>query len=303
MFHKWNLWTDLQNWRGLLISNLLANLPMAWLNFSLIRYSAEKQILPNTQVAAQPGVQTRDLISFLSGIKCWASRHKQTVYAIKRDQIKGFDYLSPDGFYDAIKAYGLPSAIIDLDWASQTDTRCFIKTAYGITDPITISGVNKQGGLASPLKSVFTTSLGSYYLQDLLLDDKDALIISSSSMERCDPHLKDAEVKLMVGMVEATDDSYIFSKSLVSLISNTLAMERFQYAYGWLTQWSKSHAYMFAGQRIIPITLCSSPYRLPLILTPWPLLNTRLNLLRMRLNSCTRESMIQPHGLTNSGPS
>ena len=267
---------------------------MAWLNFSLIRYSAEKQILPNTQVTVQPGVQTRDLISFLSGIKCWASRHKQTVYAIKRDQMKGFDYLSPDGIYDAIKAYGLPSAIIDLDRASQTDTRCFIKTAYGITDPITISGVNKQGGPASPLKSVFTTSLGSYYLQDLLLDDKDALIISSSSMEQCDPYLKDAEVKLMVGMVEATDGSYIFSKSLVSLISNTLAMERFQYTYGWLTQWSKSYAYILCRPKDHPNyatfqSVSTAPNTNPLTITEHQveLVVNEIEFLRTRVNDPT----------------
>ena len=235
-----------------MLSNLLANLPMAWLNFCLIRYSSAKLILPDTQVAAQPGVQTRDLISFLSGVKCWASRHKQTVYAIKRDQMKGFDYLSPKGFYDAVRAYGLPDAVIDLDRASQTLTRCFIRTAYGITNPITVSGVNKQGGPASPLKSVFTTSLGSYYLHDLLLKDDDALIIASSSMERGDPHTKDADTKLLVGIVEATDDTYIFSRSLASLIVNTLAMERFQYAYGWLTQWSKSRAYILAGPKDHP---------------------------------------------------
>jgi hypothetical protein len=73
---------------------------------------------------------------------------------IKLDQMKGFDYLSPDSFYDAINAYGLPSAIIELDHASQTQTRCFIRTAYGVTDPIIVSGINKQGGPASPLKSV-----------------------------------------------------------------------------------------------------------------------------------------------------
>jgi hypothetical protein len=250
MFHKRNLRTDLQNWRGLLLSNVLANSPMAWLNFCLIRYSSQKRILPDTQVATQPGVQTRDLMSFLGGIKCWAHRHKETVFAIKRDQMKGFDYLSPDGFYDAIRAYGLPEAIIDLDRAAQTDTRCFIRTAYGVTDPITVSGVNKQGGAASPLKSTFTTSLGSYYLNDILQKDKDALIITTSSMERDDPHLKDASARLLVGMVEATDDSYIFSKSLKSLISNTLEMERFQYAYGWMTQWSKSRAFVIGGTEI-----------------------------------------------------
>ena len=126
MFHKCGLRTDLQNWRGLLLSNFLANSPMTWLNASLIRYSAEKRILPDTQVAAQPGVQTRDLMSYLSGVKCWANRNKQPVYALKRDQMKGFDYLSPEGFYDAVHAYGLPESIIDLDFTAQFQTRCFI---------------------------------------------------------------------------------------------------------------------------------------------------------------------------------
>jgi hypothetical protein len=57
---KKGLRTDLRNWRGLAFSNFLANSPMTWLNQCLIRYSAEKRILPDTQVAAQPGVQTRD---------------------------------------------------------------------------------------------------------------------------------------------------------------------------------------------------------------------------------------------------
>ena len=70
-FHKRGLHTQLSNWRGLLLSNFLVNAPIAWLNYSLILYASSKRILPDTQVAAQPGVQTRDLMSFLSGLKCW----------------------------------------------------------------------------------------------------------------------------------------------------------------------------------------------------------------------------------------
>jgi len=51
-FHKRGIRTDLRNWRGLLISNFLANSPMTWM--------------------------------------------------------KGFDYLAPQGFYDACMAYSLP---------------------------------------------------------------------------------------------------------------------------------------------------------------------------------------------------
>ncbi|KIJ95502.1 hypothetical protein K443DRAFT_11320, partial [Laccaria amethystina LaAM-08-1] len=168
MFHKRDVRTNLSNWRGLLLSNVLANSPMAWLNCSLIQYSSEKRILPDTQVAAQPGVQTRDLMSFLASVKYWATRHKEPVYALKRDQIKGFDYLAPEGFHDAIRSYGLPESIIDIDKAAQKDTKCFIRTAYGVTVPIVVSDVNKQGGPLSPIKSTFTTSLGHYYLNDLM---------------------------------------------------------------------------------------------------------------------------------------
>ncbi|KIJ89618.1 hypothetical protein K443DRAFT_126728, partial [Laccaria amethystina LaAM-08-1] len=164
---------------------------MAWLNCSLIQYSSEKRILPDTQVAAQPGVQTRDLMSFLASVKCWATRHKEPVYALKRDQIKGFDYLAPEGFHDAIRSYGLPESIIDIDKAAQKDTKCFIRTAYGVTVPIVVSDVNKQGGPLSPIKSTFMTSLGHYYLNDLMVNDPDALIVSSSARERNNPHLKD----------------------------------------------------------------------------------------------------------------
>ncbi|KAJ7670182.1 hypothetical protein DFH06DRAFT_1125569 [Mycena polygramma] len=45
-------------------------------------------------------------------------------------------------------------------------------------------------------------------------------------------------------MVEATDDSFIFAKSLRAAQVFCLHMERFQFPYGWLTQWSKMFAYI-----------------------------------------------------------
>jgi hypothetical protein len=255
MFHKRGLCTDLVNWRGLFLSNFLANSPMTWLNHLLTSYSARLGLIPDTQVATQQGVQTHDLMSFLSNIKCWATRHKQPVYALKRDQMKGFDYLAPQGFYDAIEAYGLPLSIIDLDRASQTDTKCFIRTAHGTTEPITVTGVTKQGGPLSPIKSTYTTGMGHRYLNDLAAQDPDALIITTSSAKRGDPHLPDDKLQLTVSMAEATDDSFLFSKTIKSLRNNTLAMERFQFAYGWLTQWTKTHAYLLQAKGTHPTTL------------------------------------------------
>jgi hypothetical protein len=126
MFHKCGVRTNLTNWRGLMISNFMANAPMTWLNYLLIPYAAKKLLIPDTQVATQQGVQTRDVMSYLSAVKLYANRNKQTVYALQCDQMKGFDYLHPQGFYDAIIAYGLPPEIIELDKAAQKDTRVFI---------------------------------------------------------------------------------------------------------------------------------------------------------------------------------
>jgi hypothetical protein len=65
MFHKRGLRTDLNNWRGLMISNFLANSPMTWLNHLLTPYIATNRILPETQVVTQQGVQHVTLLAFL----------------------------------------------------------------------------------------------------------------------------------------------------------------------------------------------------------------------------------------------
>ena len=81
-----------------MMSNFIANSPMTWLNYLLTPFIAANAILPDTQVATQQGVQMRDLTSFLASVLTWANRHKTPVYALKRDQMKGFDYLAPGRF-------------------------------------------------------------------------------------------------------------------------------------------------------------------------------------------------------------
>ncbi|KAF6744532.1 hypothetical protein DFP72DRAFT_775059, partial [Ephemerocybe angulata] len=126
--HKKGVHTQLTNWRGLMLSNFLANSPMTWLNNCLIQYATKKSIIRAN-----------------SGCHELPRQCQMLVYAVKRDQMKGFDYLAPEGFYNAIRSYGLPQSIIDLDKASQSETKCYIRTAYGLTKPLTISGLTKQG--------------------------------------------------------------------------------------------------------------------------------------------------------------
>ena len=170
--YKKGLRTNLANYRGIMLSNFLANSPMTWLNFCLTPYIAKVGLIPETQIATQMGVQSCDLMSFLAGIQTWAHQNKKTVYCIKRDQLKGFDYLAPQGFHDAIKAYGLPNSIIELDNASQSMVPCTVRTAYGQSNKIMINGVTKQGGPLSPIKATMTTSLGHRWLDDLAKNSK-----------------------------------------------------------------------------------------------------------------------------------
>ena len=61
--------TGLSNYCGITCTNLLKNLPFAWLNHLLSHYLSTHHILLQTQIATQPGVQAQDLTSFLSHVE------------------------------------------------------------------------------------------------------------------------------------------------------------------------------------------------------------------------------------------
>jgi hypothetical protein len=73
----------------------MASAPMTWLNYLLVPYAAQKSLIPETQLEIQQGVQTCDVMCYISTVKLYANCHKQTIFALQRDQMKGFDYLHP----------------------------------------------------------------------------------------------------------------------------------------------------------------------------------------------------------------
>ncbi|KAF8332738.1 uncharacterized protein EI90DRAFT_3122472 [Cantharellus anzutake] len=166
---------------------------------------------------------------------------------LKRNQQKGFDFLSPSGFHNAVRAYGLPDDIIQLDTSAQNNVRCVIWTAYGDTTPIVINGVTKQGGPLSPLKSALTTSLGHHWISETAGVD-----IASLRSRALDPHLPSDSLNIRLTMVEATNDSLLFAPSLPVLQEICLKMEKFQAAYGWLTAWNKSEVVILNSSQPIP---------------------------------------------------
>ncbi|KJA14059.1 hypothetical protein HYPSUDRAFT_173712 [Hypholoma sublateritium FD-334 SS-4] len=196
-------------------------------------------------VATQPGTQGRDLISFISQYELWASRENIPLYVLQRDQKKGFDMLEPQGFYDAIEAYGLPRSIIDLDESSQRNVPYRIKTAYGFTDAFTVNGVTKQGGSLSPLKCTLTTSMCNQWIADKREDFAGSISVQSHFGRKQTPHTPSDHILLNLSIMEAMDDSLIPSSNLSSLKSMARAADRFQATYGWETEWRKSALYVY----------------------------------------------------------
>ncbi|KAF5368760.1 hypothetical protein D9615_010404 [Tricholomella constricta] len=244
--HKRGPPLHLSNYRGIACNNFLLNLPFAWLNTLLGPYVVRHGIIPKCQIATQPGVQGRDLISFVAQIQKHADRTRTPLYILQRDQKKGFDMLQPDGFYDAVLAYGLPRAIIDLDKSSQQQVPYRVKTAYGFTEPFIVDGVTKQGGSLSPLKCTLTTSLGSRWLSDLQHNQPGELHIRSINHGRHGvPHVPSEASELRVSMIEAMDDSLLLYSSIPLLLSMARDADRFQATYGWETEWRKSAFYAY----------------------------------------------------------
>jgi hypothetical protein len=243
--HKRGPTTFLSNYRGIACNNVLLNLPFAWLNYLLTPYLAQHRVIPECQVATQPGTQGRDLISYVSQVERWASREAVPLFILQRDQRKGFDMLEPQGFYDALSAYGLPESIIDLDRSSQLQVPYRVKTAYGFTDPFIVNGVTKQGGSLSPLKCTLTTSLCNRWMHDLQGNE---FIIQTHQARLGSPHTPTDSTSLSVSMIEAMDDSLIIKPSLSSLKTSARLADRFQATYGWETEWRKSALYIYGTQ-------------------------------------------------------
>ncbi|KAK0436640.1 uncharacterized protein EV420DRAFT_1672166 [Desarmillaria tabescens] len=125
-----------------------------------------------------------------------------------------------------------------------TDVSYCIKTFYGFTNPITISGVTKQGGPLCPIKCTLTSSLGSHWLSDSLHQHGDGIQIVTLQALRGRPHLPNDCITVLIVMMEAMDDSAIITMSMPTCLSLIMMSETFQSAYGSETSWSKSAAFL-----------------------------------------------------------
>jgi hypothetical protein len=86
------------------------------------------------------------------------------------------------------------------------------------------------------------------YLDDIAAQSPDSLLITTTNTLNADPHPPNDYSKVLVTIVEATDNWFIFAKSLHAAQNFCLHMERFQFTYAWLTQWRKTYAYVLGDR-------------------------------------------------------
>jgi hypothetical protein len=175
---------------------------------------------------------------------------------LRRDQAKGFDRLEPEGFYDTIDAYGLPRQIIEFDRAAQTDVPYRVKTCYGLSDAFLLTGVTKQRGPLSLLKSTMRSSMANHWLVDSFRSFNDSLTIMS--LNHLALHTPVDTLILPLQMVEAMDDSLIPTSSIQALHRTTHMMEFFQTAYSSETNWEKSMIFTRNVPNLPPSILITS---------------------------------------------
>lgn len=95
--------SDMKNWRGIVHANCIYNLITSWFATDFQAWVWERKLLAPTQVATQQGVQISDLTAFLEQMDTAAQLTGQTIHAIKRDHLKGFDNLDELGYYDSLR--------------------------------------------------------------------------------------------------------------------------------------------------------------------------------------------------------
>ena len=241
--HKRGLTTDLANKRGIMLSNLIFSLPFTWLNQALTSYNSRIGLIPDTQLATQSGLQSRDLTSALAQIEKWAYRAHTPIYVVKRDQKKGFDHLHPSGPSDALLAYGFPQSVVDLISAGHHQVPFRVRTAYGDSEQFLISGLTRQGEPMGPIKSTLTTSLGNRWLNDLMVNDDRVVIQTQTSRDGSWNSPADS-LRVRLTEVEMMDDSLLFSLTLPGVAKLCSWGERFQFPYNWQTSWEKSSVHV-----------------------------------------------------------
>ena len=93
--------------------------------------------------------------------------------------------------------------------------------------------------------------------------------MSTKAQKANESHTPDDHIPARITMVEATDDSYLFATTLTTLQRLCLEAERFQYAYGWITQWAKTKVFVIHPDGMPPAMISMPSITIAEGVHPW----------------------------------
>nr|XP_006817258.1 PREDICTED: RNA-directed DNA polymerase from mobile element jockey-like [Saccoglossus kowalevskii] len=192
--HKSGNITDVNNYRGIALSNSISKVLNIIINNRLQLFLDNQNYMKNTQFGFQKHHRTRDSIFILKSLinKYVNKAGKSHLYACFVDLRKAFDSVWREGMlYKLLKA-GVTGKVFNLIKSMYSVTKYAIKTAHGCTNSFSSSCGVKQGCNLSPLLfNIFINDLSDSILSNpvslennlfnCLLFADDIVIVSNSN--------------------------------------------------------------------------------------------------------------------------
>jgi ribonuclease HI len=241
--------TDLRNYRGIMLANCFYRLLQSWWDVCINEYLTDLHLRYDFQFAARKGYQPHDAVLTVELVRSWAARTNTTIWTFDGDIEKGFDNCAPQAMYDAADFMGLPESVKTFDVMSHQNVSVRIRTPYGPTKAITISGVNVQGECSAPTRFTMGSSMLSFWLSE-----NDTLqhptITSDARQQRHQPSLTK---NIKVPSAEFMDDHKLFAHSLDALKRKIQLYDLFLNAYNMRHQSAKCSISVLHGEPPSPL--------------------------------------------------
>lgn len=243
--------TRTTNYRGIVLANTLQGLAASWLRNRLQAYASKMGLIPSTQSAGRLRSRQNDHAHLLHALDGHLRLMNRWCYGLKRDQKKGFDYLHANAFDDAVKFFGLPRSIVEMERARAHDVKLSLRIRDEVLEPIVTDGLTKQGDPMSPLKYALSLAMAQWWIADKRKDVGCLLRVKKRQNrgkggtglrgDKYYPHTTIDGLETRVTLLAAMDDTVVFAENEAGLIGLILDLEYFQASYNMETEWDKKN--------------------------------------------------------------
>ena len=240
LLHKNGSVTELKNYRGITLANFISVIASSWYTHLLQQYAWKHDLLPEGQSAAKGGVQTRDMLSFLSQAGCWAGLRRLVLSWIKRDQAGGYDRVSEQGWADAVVLHSLPQTTLAFALAFKDNATCSILTAYGPTSAFKLPPTERQGLPPSPIHFCLIMGMIQHWANAEMRSRGRLVVMRTLNAEKGLRHNAADDLTIELESQSFVDDSLAGGITTENAVIHSELMERGENVYGCRTDYQDS---------------------------------------------------------------